>query len=167
LAILLAERSAAAGRPRENVDLKRLQRDAYSASPSGSCLSACRWSGGDADGDSFEWASLLRYGVGAPCTVDAADEQVARPVGKRKREEEHPAFDFCATIAVVEAALVGTARRAFAHPTRRATAPYCSPSPPPPYRHRPLHPCRGTSATSAPCLAPCRSASPHNPARPG
>ena len=55
--------------------------------------------GEDADGDGFERTALLHYRIGAPCTFDVADQQVARSVGQREREEEEPAFDFYAAIA--------------------------------------------------------------------
>src|SRR6266508_2951951 len=43
------------------------------------------------------------------------------------------------------------------------TTPFLSPSPPP-HPHTPRSPSVGTSPTSAPCPAPCRSTSPRNPA---
>jgi hypothetical protein len=42
----------------------------------------------NADGDSFKLAALMHDGIGPANTFDVTDQQIARAVGERQREDE-------------------------------------------------------------------------------
>jgi hypothetical protein len=88
LVILLAERAAAGSSLRENVDLNRPQRETQSALPSGNWPQRMDMIWKNADGDSFKLAALMHDGIGPANTFDVTDQQIARAVGERQREDE-------------------------------------------------------------------------------
>jgi hypothetical protein len=55
--------------------------------------------GQDADGDGFEWSTLLYDAINLPQAVNLLDEQMARSIGKNDRKEERATVDSLVGIA--------------------------------------------------------------------
>ncbi len=82
--------------------------------------------GQNADRNRFERQALLNRCVEPTQAIDLAHQQITRSIGKRYSEEEDPTIDFRTPVSrhgditlahCTRAGRVGTALRAFAHPT--------------------------------------------------